>query len=166
VAAAWVLAQASVTGAICGARAADQVDGWIAASDIELTDHDFADLRSGWGPPGLEGGRVDEKLTEWPLTCCGYYPSYLSAWVLDEKGHVVAGQRVLRTPHRPNRPTDRRTVWCLRASWTEASGHRSQASRFLRLAVAARIQRQVTQQLAVDGGFVQRSKEPESIIAA
>jgi aryl-alcohol dehydrogenase-like predicted oxidoreductase len=47
VAAAWVLAQASVTGAICGARAADQVDGWIAASDIELTDHDFADLRSG-----------------------------------------------------------------------------------------------------------------------
>jgi len=30
----WTLAVEGVTGAICGARRPDQVDGWIAASDL------------------------------------------------------------------------------------------------------------------------------------
>ena len=37
VAVAWTLAWPGVTGAIVGARSADQVDGWIAAADLELT---------------------------------------------------------------------------------------------------------------------------------
>lgn len=44
VAAAWVLARSGVTGAICGARTVEQVDGWIAAADIGLTDVDLAEL--------------------------------------------------------------------------------------------------------------------------
>jgi aryl-alcohol dehydrogenase-like predicted oxidoreductase len=44
VAAAWVLAQPGVTGAICGARTVEQVDGWIAADDVGLTDADLAEL--------------------------------------------------------------------------------------------------------------------------
>ena len=37
VAVAWVLAQRHVTGAIVGASAASQVDGWLAAADLRLT---------------------------------------------------------------------------------------------------------------------------------
>ena len=44
VAAAWVLARSGVTGAICGARTVEQVDGWIAAADVGLTDADLAEL--------------------------------------------------------------------------------------------------------------------------
>jgi aryl-alcohol dehydrogenase-like predicted oxidoreductase len=33
---AWTLAVEGVTGAICGARRPDQVDGWIVASDVAL----------------------------------------------------------------------------------------------------------------------------------
>lgn len=43
-AAAWVLARSGVTGAICGARTVEQVDGWIAAADVGLTDADLAEL--------------------------------------------------------------------------------------------------------------------------
>jgi aryl-alcohol dehydrogenase-like predicted oxidoreductase len=35
---AWTLAQEGVTGAIVGARRPDQVDGWIGAADLELSD--------------------------------------------------------------------------------------------------------------------------------
>lgn len=38
---AWVLAHEGVTGAIVGARSAGQVDGWIGASRVALTDDDL-----------------------------------------------------------------------------------------------------------------------------
>jgi aryl-alcohol dehydrogenase-like predicted oxidoreductase len=36
VAVAWVLAQPGVTGAICGARTPEQVDGWIGSDELDL----------------------------------------------------------------------------------------------------------------------------------
>ncbi len=45
VAVAWVTAQPGVTGAIVGARRPAQVDGWIAAGDLVLTDADLAEIR-------------------------------------------------------------------------------------------------------------------------
>jgi len=42
VAVAWTLAWPGVTGAIVGARSAEQVDGWIAAAALELTAEDMA----------------------------------------------------------------------------------------------------------------------------
>lgn len=41
---AWVLAWPGVTGAIVGARSATQVDGWIAAASIKLTDQDLDEI--------------------------------------------------------------------------------------------------------------------------
>lgn len=54
VAVAWTLAWPGVTGAIVGARNAGQVDGWIEAGTLELTDSDMAEIataveRSGAG---------------------------------------------------------------------------------------------------------------------
>src|SRR5918992_5246353 len=46
VAVAWVTAQAGVTAAIVGARRPSQVDGWIAAGDLELTEADLAELEA------------------------------------------------------------------------------------------------------------------------
>jgi aryl-alcohol dehydrogenase-like predicted oxidoreductase len=42
VAIAWTLRRPEVTGAIVGARSAAQVDGWIGAEDLRLTDGDLA----------------------------------------------------------------------------------------------------------------------------
>ena len=44
VAIAWTLAVPGVTGAIVGARGPEQVDGWLAASGLELDDEAIADL--------------------------------------------------------------------------------------------------------------------------
>jgi aryl-alcohol dehydrogenase-like predicted oxidoreductase len=44
VAVAWVLATDGVTGAIVGARRPSQVDGWLAAGDLQLTEADLAEL--------------------------------------------------------------------------------------------------------------------------
>jgi aryl-alcohol dehydrogenase-like predicted oxidoreductase len=44
VAVAWVLAWPGVTAAIVGARRPEQVDGWIAAADVELSRHDMAEI--------------------------------------------------------------------------------------------------------------------------
>ena len=44
VAVAWTLAAPAVTGAIVGARNPAQVDGWIGAGRLELTDSDVADI--------------------------------------------------------------------------------------------------------------------------
>lgn len=41
---AWVLAWPAVTGAIVGARSAAQVDGWIAAAALQLSDADVAEI--------------------------------------------------------------------------------------------------------------------------
>jgi aryl-alcohol dehydrogenase-like predicted oxidoreductase len=44
IAVAWTLATPGVTAAIVGARSPDQVDGWIASGDLELTASDRDDL--------------------------------------------------------------------------------------------------------------------------
>lgn len=54
VAVAWTLAWPGVTGAIVGARSAEQVDGWLDAATLELTSTDMAEIaaaieRSGAG---------------------------------------------------------------------------------------------------------------------
>jgi aryl-alcohol dehydrogenase-like predicted oxidoreductase len=46
VAVAWTLAWPGVTGAIVGARNPSQVDGWLAAGVLELTDSDMAEIAS------------------------------------------------------------------------------------------------------------------------
>ena len=44
IAVAWTLAWPGVTGAIVGARRPDQVDSWLPAADLELTDDDLDEL--------------------------------------------------------------------------------------------------------------------------
>jgi aryl-alcohol dehydrogenase-like predicted oxidoreductase len=44
VAVAWTLAWPGVTGAIVGARRPEQIDGWIAAGELELTDDDLDEI--------------------------------------------------------------------------------------------------------------------------
>jgi aryl-alcohol dehydrogenase-like predicted oxidoreductase len=46
VAIAWVLATPGVTGAIVGARRPSQVDGWLPAATVALTDADLAEIRA------------------------------------------------------------------------------------------------------------------------
>jgi aryl-alcohol dehydrogenase-like predicted oxidoreductase len=46
VAVAWVLATPGVTGAIVGARRPSQIDGWLPAGSLRLTDADLAELRA------------------------------------------------------------------------------------------------------------------------
>jgi aryl-alcohol dehydrogenase-like predicted oxidoreductase len=46
IAIAAVAAWPGVTGAIAGARSADQVDGWVAAGTLALTDDDVTDIRA------------------------------------------------------------------------------------------------------------------------
>lgn len=63
VAIAWVLAWPGVTGAIVGARSAEQVDGWIGAATLELTPVDLnaiarAIARSGAGAGPLRPARM------------------------------------------------------------------------------------------------------------
>jgi aryl-alcohol dehydrogenase-like predicted oxidoreductase len=63
VAIAWVLACPGVTSAIVGARSPEQVDGWIGAATLSLTDADLNEIgeaitRTGAGHgPALTGGR-------------------------------------------------------------------------------------------------------------
>ena len=54
---AWTLIWPGVSGAIVGARSAEQVDGWIRAGEIELTAQDVDEIaaaigetRAGRGP--------------------------------------------------------------------------------------------------------------------
>ena len=44
VAVAWTLAWPGVSGAIVGARSAEQVDGWIGAASLRLTDQDLTEI--------------------------------------------------------------------------------------------------------------------------
>lgn len=44
VAVAWTLAQPGVTGAIVGARSPEQVDGWLPAVSVQLTEADLAEI--------------------------------------------------------------------------------------------------------------------------
>lgn len=58
VAVAWTLAWPGVTGAIVGARSAEQVDGWIAAASVSLTTADLAEIAAGITKSGAGAGPV------------------------------------------------------------------------------------------------------------
>jgi aryl-alcohol dehydrogenase-like predicted oxidoreductase len=58
VAVAWTLAWTGVTGAIVGARSRDQVDGWIGAASLELTDTDLDDVAAAIRRTGAGTGPV------------------------------------------------------------------------------------------------------------
>jgi aryl-alcohol dehydrogenase-like predicted oxidoreductase len=58
VAVAWTLAWPGVTGAIVGARSPDQVDGWIGAASLELTETDLDDVSVAIGRTGAGTGPV------------------------------------------------------------------------------------------------------------
>jgi aryl-alcohol dehydrogenase-like predicted oxidoreductase len=56
VAIAWVLAWPGVTGAIVGARSAEQVDGWIEAATLELGTADLNSIRTAIARTGAGAG--------------------------------------------------------------------------------------------------------------
>jgi aryl-alcohol dehydrogenase-like predicted oxidoreductase len=56
VAVAWTLAWPGVTGAIVGARNAQQVDGWIDAAALELTDDDMREIAAAIEASGAGSG--------------------------------------------------------------------------------------------------------------
>lgn len=58
VAVAWTLAWPGVTGAIVGARSPEQVDGWIDAARLELTDEDLDEIARTVERTGAGGGAV------------------------------------------------------------------------------------------------------------
>ncbi len=58
VAIAWVLAWPGVTGAIVGARSAEQVDGWIGGATLELTPEDFDEIVAAIERTGAGSGPV------------------------------------------------------------------------------------------------------------
>ena len=68
VAVAWTLAWPGVTGAIVGARSARQVEGWIAAATLELTEEDLDEIAgvlqrtgAGSGPERAERAEKAER---------------------------------------------------------------------------------------------------------
>ena len=56
VAVAWTLAWPGVSGAIVGARSAEQVDGWIGAASLRLTDQDLSEIARGLERTGAGSG--------------------------------------------------------------------------------------------------------------
>jgi aryl-alcohol dehydrogenase-like predicted oxidoreductase len=58
VAVAWTLTWPGVTGAIVGARSPDQVDGWIGAATLELTDADLDEIVTAIERTGAGSGPV------------------------------------------------------------------------------------------------------------
>lgn len=58
VAVAWTLAFEGVSGAIVGARSPEQVDGWIGAATLHLTDGDLAELAGAIERTGAGSGPV------------------------------------------------------------------------------------------------------------
>jgi aryl-alcohol dehydrogenase-like predicted oxidoreductase len=56
VAVAWTLAWSGVTGAIVGARRPDQIDGWLAAADLELTPADLNEIAAAIAETGAGEG--------------------------------------------------------------------------------------------------------------
>ncbi len=65
VAVAWTLAWPGVTGAIVGARSPAQVDGWIAAGRLELTEHDLEEIAGAIRRTGAGSG----PLQPWDALC-------------------------------------------------------------------------------------------------
>jgi aryl-alcohol dehydrogenase-like predicted oxidoreductase len=62
VAVAWTLAWPGETGAIVGARSPEQVDGWIGAAALELTEDDLADIAEAARATGAGSGPVAPAL--------------------------------------------------------------------------------------------------------
>src|ERR1700758_970516 len=58
VAIAWTLAWPGVTGAIVGARTPKQVDGWIGAASLELTDQDLTEIAAAIERTGAGTGPI------------------------------------------------------------------------------------------------------------
>ena len=56
VAVAWTLAWPGVTAAIVGARRAEQIDGWLPAAELELTDADLDEMAAAIERSGAGGG--------------------------------------------------------------------------------------------------------------
>ncbi|GAB3400088.1 aldo/keto reductase [Flindersiella endophytica] len=56
VAVAWVLSWPAVTGAIVGARRPDQIDGWLAAGRLALTEEDLAEIAAAIERTGAGSG--------------------------------------------------------------------------------------------------------------
>jgi aryl-alcohol dehydrogenase-like predicted oxidoreductase len=56
VAVAWTLAWRGVTGAIVGARSADQIDGWIDAATLVLTSTDLGEIATAIARTGAGTG--------------------------------------------------------------------------------------------------------------
>jgi aryl-alcohol dehydrogenase-like predicted oxidoreductase len=61
VAVAWTLAWDGVTGAIVGARNAQQVSGWLPAATLTLTDDDLAEIERAVGSTGAGQGPADPR---------------------------------------------------------------------------------------------------------
>ena len=66
VAIAWALAWPGVTGAIVGARTPAQVDGWIPAASLELTDADLEEIASALEHTNAGAGPIHPK--DWNLS--------------------------------------------------------------------------------------------------
>lgn len=64
VAVAWTLAWPGVTGAIVGARNAKQVDGWLPAAALTLTDDDLMELANAVERTGAGSGPADPRRLE------------------------------------------------------------------------------------------------------
>ncbi len=56
IAIAWTLAWPGVTGAIVGARSAEQIGGWIDGANLELTPQDLLDIRAAIERTGAGSG--------------------------------------------------------------------------------------------------------------
>ena len=56
VAAAWTLAWPGVTGAIVGARSPQQIDGWIDAATLSLTQADLDEIAASINETGAGAG--------------------------------------------------------------------------------------------------------------
>jgi aryl-alcohol dehydrogenase-like predicted oxidoreductase len=54
----WTLAVPGVTGAIVGARSPEQVDGWIAAADLTLSDADLTEIAAAIERTGAGTGPI------------------------------------------------------------------------------------------------------------
>ena len=59
VAVAWTLAWQGVSGAIVGARRPDQIDGWLAAADLSLTEEDLGEIAAAIESTGAGAGPVN-----------------------------------------------------------------------------------------------------------
>jgi aryl-alcohol dehydrogenase-like predicted oxidoreductase len=64
VAVAWTLSWPGVTGAIVGARSPEQVDGWIQAGTLTLTDQDLAEIRAAIETSGAGTGPIEPVRTK------------------------------------------------------------------------------------------------------